>query len=527
MYKKIILIIFLTIIVFGLAFASIGTNTAHLQLLREHSTKELVDLGLSCNNPDSAMIYYSLAIKRYSESPKKEDMRHYIRALNGAGYTSLFFYRDFSRGCYYLMDAEQIARESGDSAMLALITLNLANLYVGTDQSREAIKLFRHSMRLSLEEKDTLCYVTAYVGLLPQLVVENALDEAIEDLKGFSCIERSDVHMTKFAQKLTVGLLLQKDSKYEEALKYFKEAEDYIDTPFTPERYKITPIIMQSNTYKNMGRYDEAIDCALKAIPILNNEGRIDIYQWISDLYKEIGDTINYERYRLLYLDNAYDVGLLNQRLSDMVSAKTSFERNLFLHNIERLESENHIKKTVLFLSLIWGGIITFLLLWLWFAYRKLKLSKENLFLKNQTIVESKSQVIKKLPEHTPDNIDEEKRTLQDLSNKICELVSHTTEPFNNDFSINRLAYLLNEHPRKISKAINECLEKNFNSWLAEIRIEEACRRLADFDNYGSYSIAGIAEGVGFKSRTHFAEVFKRHTGLSPSEYQRLARKNI
>ena len=307
----------------------------------------------------------------------------------------------------------------------------------------------------------------------------------------------------------------------------FNEADKYIDTPFTPERYIITPVIMKSYAYKTMGKYDKAVNCALEAIPKLDEEGKIDIYQWISQLYEEMGDTINSNHYRLLYFDNAYDAGIIDNRLSDLVSGKSSFERNLFLTDIGRLETENKIKKTVLWISAIWCGIITMLLLWLWIAYKRLKLSQENLFRKNQTIVESKQYNVEKTPEQTPGIFDEEKKALQDLAIRIKEFASDSIEPFNSDFSVNRLASLLNEHPRKISKAINECMEKNFSSWLSEIRIDEACRRLTDFDNFGSLSIAGIAEGVGFKSRTHFAEVFKKHTGLSPSEYQRLARKNF
>lgn len=524
---KYILLIALIISMLDFPLSANRPDESPQHSLLSHSTEELVDLGLSCNDPDSAMIYYSLAMKSFEATPKKENVRHYIRALNCAGYTSLFSYRDFSRGCFYLMNAERIAKESGDSAMLALITLNLANLYVGTDQSQEAVKHFRHSMRLSLEEKDTLCYITAYVGLLPQLVVEKSLDEAIANLKGLSIVEQSGIPLTKFATELTEGLILLKEGKYEEALKNFNDAGKHIDTPFTPERYVITPIIMKSNAYKIMGEHDKAIDCALEAIPLLDKEGKIDIYHWISKLYEDIGDTINSDRYRLLYLDNAYDAGIINNRMSDMVSGKSSFERNMFLTDIERLEAENRTKRAVLWISAAWCVVITLLLFWLWSAYKRLKLSQENLFRKNQTIVESKQHVIEKIPGKRPDSLNEEKKTLQELSERIMEFTANSTEPFNSDFSVNRLASLLNEHPRKVSKAINECFEKNFNSWLAEIRIDEACRRLTDFDKFGTLSIAGIAEGVGFKSRTHFAEVFKRHTGLSPSEYQRLAGKKL
>ena len=35
-----------------------------------------------------------------------------------------------------------------------------------------------------------------------------------------------------------------------------------------------------------------------------------------------------------------------------------------------------------------------------------------------------------------------------------------------------------------------------------------------------------IAEACGFRSRTSFASLFKKHTGLTPSEYWRMARSS-
>ena len=39
-----------------------------------------------------------------------------------------------------------------------------------------------------------------------------------------------------------------------------------------------------------------------------------------------------------------------------------------------------------------------------------------------------------------------------------------------------------------------------------------------------SYTIEAIAEEVGFKSRTSFANLFKKSTGLTPTDYWKMAR---
>ena len=68
---------------------------------------------------------------------------------------------------------------------------------------------------------------------------------------------------------------------------------------------------------------------------------------------------------------------------------------------------------------------------------------------------------------------------------------------------------------------INQEYGSNFNSLLNEYRIKEACRRLGGNANM---TIEGIAESVGFKSRTSFGALFKSITGLSPSAYQKISR---
>ena len=49
--------------------------------------------------------------------------------------------------------------------------------------------------------------------------------------------------------------------------------------------------------------------------------------------------------------------------------------------------------------------------------------------------------------------------------------------------------------------------------------------RLTDFDTYGQMTNETIAEGLGYKSRSHFIRTFKKMTGLTPSQYQKIARE--
>ena len=98
---------------------------------------------------------------------------------------------------------------------------------------------------------------------------------------------------------------------------------------------------------------------------------------------------------------------------------------------------------------------------------------------------------------------------------------------YNQDFSLNQLANLVNSNTKYVSWVINDTYNKNFRTFINEYRIREASKRLLNTEKYGSLTIQAIAEDVGFKSVTNFVVSFKRNVGITPSLYQKMARKEV
>lgn len=92
------------------------------------------------------------------------------------------------------------------------------------------------------------------------------------------------------------------------------------------------------------------------------------------------------------------------------------------------------------------------------------------------------------------------------------------------EFSLNQLAQLVGSNKTYVSQVINEKYGVSFSILLGNNRIKEACRRINDEEQYGQYTLEGISESVGFKSKATFNSSFKRLIGLTPSEYQSMAR---
>ncbi|WP_194977141.1 helix-turn-helix domain-containing protein [Aquiflexum lacus] len=90
------------------------------------------------------------------------------------------------------------------------------------------------------------------------------------------------------------------------------------------------------------------------------------------------------------------------------------------------------------------------------------------------------------------------------------------------DFRQQDLADYLDITKNKLSLIINQLFEQNFNQLINDKRIEIAIQKLQT-EKSKSLTLEGIAQEVGFKSRTTFNKAFQEKTGLTPSEF----RKNL
>lgn len=106
----------------------------------------------------------------------------------------------------------------------------------------------------------------------------------------------------------------------------------------------------------------------------------------------------------------------------------------------------------------------------------------------------------------------------------ILGVMADTTIISNPNFTITQLADCVRSNQKYVSQVINERTSSNFNNLLASYRVEEACRRMENTEEYGSLTIEAIGQSVGFGSRASFFNAFKRFRGIAPSEYMKTVR---
>lgn len=95
------------------------------------------------------------------------------------------------------------------------------------------------------------------------------------------------------------------------------------------------------------------------------------------------------------------------------------------------------------------------------------------------------------------------------------------TKPFlNPSLTINELAEKLAIPSRHLSQVINESLHQNFYDFVNHYRIEEA-KEMLSADSKDKVTILEVLYEVGFNSKSAFNIAFKKHTGMTPSDFKR------
>ena len=102
---------------------------------------------------------------------------------------------------------------------------------------------------------------------------------------------------------------------------------------------------------------------------------------------------------------------------------------------------------------------------------------------------------------------------IQAMKKQIYDLLE---ERYMEDLSLQDAASRLNYSEPYFCKFFKQQFDKNFITYLTELRVEKAKRLLADV----AVNVRDVGQQVGFHDSSYFAKVFRRITGASPSEYR-------
>jgi len=108
---------------------------------------------------------------------------------------------------------------------------------------------------------------------------------------------------------------------------------------------------------------------------------------------------------------------------------------------------------------------------------------------------------------------------IDEITKKIIALMDVEKLYQETELTLQQLSDKLQLPTYQISQAINEGMKKNFYDLVNGYRVEEAKRLLLDPKSI-NYTILSVGFEAGFNSKTTFNTVFKKFTGLTPSDFK-------
>lgn len=101
------------------------------------------------------------------------------------------------------------------------------------------------------------------------------------------------------------------------------------------------------------------------------------------------------------------------------------------------------------------------------------------------------------------------------LMNKVKRYLNYNYMLY--DISLDSVSQIANMTPAYFSSRFKKCFGVNFVDYVAELRMNAAKEYLQD----PLRSTSEIAGMVGYDSANYFTRAFKKHTGMTPTEYRR------
>ena len=106
-----------------------------------------------------------------------------------------------------------------------------------------------------------------------------------------------------------------------------------------------------------------------------------------------------------------------------------------------------------------------------------------------------------------------DKERLSQIRESICAYI-HAN--YASDLSLQSISQALNYSEAYFCKLFKQCFGVNFSAYLNDYRIDKSKELLTTTD----IGVKDISEACGYADSSYFARVFKRQTGMTPSDYR-------
>jgi len=395
-------------------------------------------------------------------------------------------------------------------------------------EEREALKLFRDYYKYiyskfykSKTETNKRNYVNSLYDLANSYNRNRKLDSAayIIDI-GIKKSLKYNREWTYNHLVLSSGVNSYLKGNYDRALDSLQKTETYLSKNNINGNLEVN-YYYTGKSYEKKDEQEKAINYLQKMDSVRQIEPYASLYfrdgyESLIDYYRKVKNKDKQLEYigKLLQMDS-----LLYQNQGHLIKEiSKKYETPQLLKDKELLISKLTKDKNQSYTGLgVLGGISLILGSFLFYYFRKQKFYKKRFEEILTTEPSDKSQI---------SNSKSQSSKLEGISKEVINQIKNGLQGFEkeesfleNTITLNVLAKELEANTNYLSKVINFYKQKNFSSYLNDLRIEYAISQLKTNPQFKRYSVKGMAREVGFNNETSFSKAFYKRTGLCPSYF--------
>jgi AraC-like DNA-binding protein len=536
----------------GLMEAHAAKQSEYYFQLQKMPTEKLLNLGSNyaeiTAQADSALACFTIVTSRYRKGLPDKEMRQIVAGYIGKWYVYFFCYFDYSKAFESLSKAEELARKFPD--ITPRIYLNFGCMYQtlaeqGKDVRQDSLALdyYRKAFKLAKDDQSGIIDMV-FSNIITVCYSMDRMESIKKEWQQYSKlpIVRGS---RRYNHGLYKGLLLMSQHRYANAEQEFRKQQKGLPIVVANVRYRYVAFTNIARAQAAQGHYADAIVSLDSALQIARQDdmkdAKLEVYDLLADYYRKLNDNVKAEEYRYSYF-RVKDTLLNYHQLMSVNEMRFVNKMKQIDEQMQANEHKRQMQQVVIWVVVVIALIVAVSLFVVWRNNKKLRLRNASLYLKTVSMLQAEEEAKRRREEleaqvktlsEKPQPFGEEKYkssnlaqdNKEELMGRIRQVMENCEEIYAPGFSTDRLAQLTDSNYKYVSQVINETCNCNFSNFLNEYRIKEACRRINDDPRYANLTIEAISSSVGFRSRSTFVNAFKRFTGLTPSEYLRIAKE--
>lgn len=517
---------------------------------------------------DIALLCFTIVSNRYySQQYDDRDLPCIIKAMNNIGYMYMLVYYDYQKSFTALDQARVIAEKNGIQQSLPQIYLDIALLRMISNETQqseknidETIRALKKPFYIALKQEDWQTMIISLCNMANLAVEPFHRTESIKkEIKLYLDLNLPDsIEGSKYLYYICKATTMFKNNRFREAIEYYQLADRHIPTKEIAVRYHMQDLANMAYAYRKLGENQKALQCLHEGVNLAieadTKDAAVDLLRVLYNMQKELGMKEEAEKTQLEYLQRK-DALLNEHNLLDVNKMQFQGELKKINDQIKEEVQRRRMHTILLYISI---GIVVLVAFFLFLLAKKYKEVKEyslilyrkneenlrvekegrrqRLFLEKEieTMDEISNSDVALENQELSSQVEAEKNNtkkaafdeeyMDSILKRIKNVMETSQDIYQLDFSLNQLSEMVGVRSRHVSQAIKARYE-NFYDMLNSYRIKEVCQRFHD-KQYRHQSIEAISQSVGFKSRSNFVAVFKKITGLTPSQYQKLSENN-